>query len=116
MAELALPQSLAVYECGEGRSALAFEVVDSGPAQAEDDIYDYRASPSDLPITGTLFVRNKVSGEVKAIPVSQILQIQRESKLGEFSPVESADGVDLITNFGSRAARRLVKLHKQRGQ
>jgi hypothetical protein len=116
MSDVSLPQSLAAYECGEGRSSLTFHIEDpsdSSPVRAEDDIYDYAAVQSDFPITGTLFVRSKTTGEMKTIPVSQLLQIQRRSRLSEFAPVENADTADLISNFGSRAAKRIYNLRQQ---
>jgi hypothetical protein len=115
MGELAVPQSLAVYECGDGRSSLSFQIREPSEAAlpcASDDLYDYAALPLDTPLTGTLFVRSKATGAVRAIPVAQILQIQRRSRLSDFAPVTDAGTADLVERFGSRAAKRIYNVRQ----
>ena len=105
-----VPQPLAIYESGTGRSDLVFQAhqnEDGLDAVASDDLYDYEARPhNQTPISGTIFIRNKTTGEVRAVPVGQMLQIRKRCRQG-FQRVEGAQAADLISNFGSRKAQRI---------
>jgi hypothetical protein len=112
-----LPQSCAILDCGQTRSELDFQMVD-GPdglvARATDDLFDYAAAPVDLPLHGTLFVRNKQTGALKAIPVGQVIQVSRQCKRQAFQPVENAGTADLIAQFGSRTAKRIYNTRQHK--
>ena len=106
-----IPQAIAFCESGSARTELTFRASQSDTgitAFSSDDLYDYEASASTTkPVTGTLFIRNKETGEVKVVPVGQVLQIARRCQQQEFQRVENAQTADLITHFGSRTAKRI---------
>jgi hypothetical protein len=116
MTEVALAQSIAAYECGEGRRPLEFVVTEPSDvflARSEDDLYDYIAVPADMPLTGTLFVRNRKTGEMKVIPVTNMLQIRRRCKLQQIEPVATVGNAELVSHFGSKAAKRIYNIRRQ---
>ena len=106
-----IPQTIAFCESGRPGTDLTFRATQSDTginAFSSDDLYDYEASASTTnQATGTLFIRNKETGEVKAVPVGQVLQIARRCQQHEFQRVQNAQTADLITHFGSRTAKRI---------
>ena len=111
---------LATFEIGCARNPLEFQVMKdtdgSNFAVSEDDLYKYRTELRD-PVPGTLFIRNKRDGTLKAVTVSNMLEIQRESLIrrNDESKEDETYGQkiqSLVSNFGSRQAQRIQRLRK----
>ncbi len=109
--EVRVPRAVVMYECGEGRSELEFSIENSPDGLvgfANDDLYEYRLTRNpEKEINGTIFVRNRDTGEIKAVPVEEMLQIQKRCKRQPYQRVENAQQADLISNFGSRTAKKI---------
>lgn len=117
--QLKLPQSVAMYECGEGRGEvhLFAHPVDGGHVIAgEDDLYNYELNQMDTFATGTIFIRNKKTGTMKQIPVEKYLQITRTLKIQREETTVSKGVVGLVENFGTRASKRILKQRQSAGK
>ena len=114
------PQAIGIFENGEARSDLHFSglpVDDGYLGFAEDDLYQYEAHTSDKICNGTIFVRNTKTGDIKAVPVSTFMEIRRTIKISqEISKGEDPKTQELIQQFGTRAAQRLIKQRNSGGQ
>ena len=115
------PQAIAIFENGEARGDVHFSAIpadDGYLGVAEDDLYNYEAHSSDKLCHGTIFVRNAKTGEItKRIPVSTFFEIRRKIKLTqEISKGEGPKTQELIEQFGTRAAQRIIKQRNSGGQ
>ena len=115
------PQVIGIFENGEARGNVHFSAlpVDDGYiGVAEDELYNYEAHTSDKLCNGTIFVRNAKTGEItKRIPVSTFMEIRRNIKINqEISKGEGPKTQELIEQFGTRAAQRIIKQRNSGGQ
>ena len=111
--------SLAVFEEGAARQELEFKLVKEETglvARSEDDLYDYSAIPGDFPLNGTLFIRNKETNELKPVKISVLMEISKELKIGRDTTFAQANYNEVISNFGSRAAKRIQKMRQSAAQ
>lgn len=111
--EVTMPQTLAMFECGESRGEIHFKTYKEDNeiySTGGDALYYYRADPSDVICHGTVFIRNKKTGEYKAIPVSNFVQISRHCKIQNYEKIQSADTASLVNKFGTRQAKRIYNM------
>ena len=112
--EVKFPQTMAMFDCGESRGEVHFVVNKDANgnlfADGEDDLYQYCGLPSEVVCSGTIFVRNKKTNEVKAIPVDKFIQISRQCKIQNYKKVENADTSALVNAFGTRQAKRIYNM------
>lgn len=111
--EIALPQTLAMFECGEARGEIHFATHKAGDevyCTGDDALYEYRADRSDVACSGTIFIRNKETGACKAVPVSDFVQISRQCKIQNYEKIQSADTASLVNKFGTRQAKRIYNM------
>ena len=110
------PPMMAVFETGESRGEVVFDQIsaDEGDiiGKGSDNLYDYSLTPMEDGVTGTLFVRNKKTHKVRAIPIEQLLEVQRNCRIHKNEEDENA-GIDgLINNFGTRKSQLIrSRLH-----
>ncbi|EAX93830.1 hypothetical protein TVAG_177380 [Trichomonas vaginalis G3] len=117
--QVQLPQSIAIFECGESRKPVQFTataVENDHVIEGKDDLYNYDITPMETYATGTIFIRNKNTGEMKAIPVEQYVQISRSLLIKREETTVSKGVVGLVENFGTRASKRILKQRQSAGK
>ena len=116
MSDFPVSQSLALFECGEPKENLTFSLSgdenDSIVGTSKDKLYHYILSPSDVNCAGTLIIRDKTTGEMKAVPVEKFMMVSRQSKFTDFTKMEATDTATLVNQFGTRQAKRIYNLRQ----
>ncbi|OHT16300.1 hypothetical protein TRFO_13313 [Tritrichomonas foetus] len=114
--EIPVPQSLAMFECGEPKSDLHFALSrgEDGTIEGagEDKLNQFFIQPADITCSGTLLIRNKKTGEIKSVPVNNYLMISRQSKLNDFEKLNTLNTADLVNQFGTRQAKRIYSMRQ----
>ena len=118
---LKAPQTIAIFETGEGRGPIGFAALETDNGYlgfGEDELYTYHADLSDKMINGTIFIRNTKTGEYKSVPVHSMMEITRTNKITQqfSSQGEGPKAQELIEQFGTRAAQRIIKQRNSGGQ
>jgi len=112
--DIPTPSSVAMFENGESRGETHYflekQQDDSFIGVGDDNLYNYQMRINEMPFNGSLFVRNKKTGEIKPIPTEKLMQISRLSKISQEETVSKAGVQDLVKSFGTRAAQRIMKL------
>lgn len=116
-----ISQPVAMYESGQPRSQepLTLQTYKNEDgiiiATGSDEIYDYEAATNpEVELTGTIFIKNKRTGAIKAVPVETLLQIRKLCKVHEYESVGTAQPADSVRYFGSRAAQKIYSQRAQR--
>ena len=116
MSETQVSQSLAIFESGEPKDHIDFEPAFNElsliEGRGEDNFYSYVMRPYDIPCNGTLLVKNKKTGEMKAIPVQKYFSVSRECKIHEFTKLDQTDTAALVNQFGTRQAKRIYSMRQ----
>ena len=113
-----VPQSIAKFEAGESRGEIRFNLTEKSDGSiignGNDSLYSYQLTNSDISCNGTLFIRNKNTGELKAIPIENYMNVTKENCLyqsnNDLSEINSSN---LFENFGTRASQRILKMRQK---
>ncbi|KAK8898880.1 hypothetical protein M9Y10_001172 [Tritrichomonas musculus] len=112
--EVHVPQGLAMFESSEAKEPIDFELTTNEYALAEgrgeDNFYDYKIRPCDIPCNGTLIIKNEKTGKLEAIPIQNYFLISRQCKIHEFRKLEATDTAALVNQFGTRQAKRFYNM------
>ena len=114
MSEQKLQQYLAICESGTIDKELYMNIEQNDDGEnyfiGEDELHNYFGEVQrNIKSNGTIFIRNKKTNEIKAIPVENYLMLRKKLKIGSDSSIGKVSTRDLIEHFGTQRSQRIMK-------
>lgn len=114
MSEEKLQQYLAICESGTINKELYLDIEQNEEGNkyfvGEDELHNYFGEVQrDIKSNGTIFIRNKKTNEIKAIPVENYMILSKKLKIGSDNSIGKVSTRDLIEHFGTQRSQRIMK-------